>query len=84
MFGYQVIELKENVKYKIARLEKAILDYLYLNVGINSKEDFEGLRWNRQQLGQLEDNPLFFKYLKFFGTQALESRVMQLMEYIHA
>ena len=84
MFGYRVVEQRKITKYKIASLEKAVLDYLYWNTGIDTSEDFVGLRWNRQELLGLEDNPLFKKYLKIFDNKALNRRVGMLMEYIHA
>jgi predicted transcriptional regulator of viral defense system len=84
LFGYRVVEQKKMIKYKIASLEKAVLDYLYWNTGIDTSEDFAGLRWNRQELLGLEDNPLFKKYLKIFDNKALDRRVGLLMEYIHA
>jgi predicted transcriptional regulator of viral defense system len=84
MFGYRVVEHDGMIKYKIASLEKTVLDYLYWNRTIDSADDFAGLRWNRQELSGLEDNPLFNKYLKVFDNKALERRVDLLMEYIHA
>lgn len=84
MFGYQVIEHDRKIKYKIASLEKTVLDYLYWNTRISSIDDFEGLRWNRQELVGLADNPLFKKYLKIFNNKALERKVYLLLEYIHA
>ena len=84
MFGYQVVVKDKMIKYKIARLEKAVLDYLYWNKRVDSTDDFAGLRWNRQELLRLEDNPLFKKYLEIFDNRALERRVDLLMEYIHA
>ncbi len=84
MVGYLVVEPEQKRKYTIARLEKAVLDYLYLNPNTNSVADFEGLRWNRTPLQQLDDNPLFLKYLSIFDNQALENKVGQLREYIHA
>jgi len=84
MFGYQVVEQDKMIKYKIASLEKAVLDYLYWNKRIDSIDDFAGLRWNRQELLGLEDNPTFKKYLKIFDNKALDRRVDLLMEYIHA
>jgi predicted transcriptional regulator of viral defense system len=84
MFGYRIIEREKLVKYKIASLEKAVLDYLYWNTRINSVEDFAGLRWNRQELLGVADNPSFEKYLKVFNSQALERRAHLLLEYIHA
>jgi predicted transcriptional regulator of viral defense system len=84
MFGYRVIAREQLVKYKIASLEKAVLDYLYWNTGISLVDDFAGLRWNRQELLGLADNPSFEKYLKVFSSKALERRVHLLLEYIHA
>jgi hypothetical protein len=84
MFGYQIIEHDRRIKYKIASLEKTVLDYLYWNTKINSIYDFEGLRWNRQELVGLADNPLFKKYLKIFNNKTLERKVHLLLEYIYA
>jgi predicted transcriptional regulator of viral defense system len=84
MFGYQVIEKDQNTKFKIARLEKAVLDYLYWNPDMQSEEDLEGLRWNTDLISNLEDNPLFWKYLKVFNSKALDRRIKILMEYAHA
>ena len=84
MFGYHVIENKQLVKYKIATLEKAVLDYLYWNSKISVVDDFAGLRWNRQELLGVADNPSFLKFLKVFNSKALERRVHLLLEYICA
>ena len=84
MFGYEIIESRQKLKYKIANLEKTILDFLYLNSGINDLEDFEALRWNKYQLLQLVDNTVFLKYLQIFDNKALKSRVAILLEYINA
>ena len=84
MFGYQVIETSRGQKIKIATLERAILDTLYLNSGIQSIADFEGLRWNKVNLQSLKGSVLFQKYLAIFDKKALERRVACLMEYLNA
>lgn len=84
MFGYQVIEKGQNSKFKIARLEKAVLDYLYWNPDLQSEEDLEGLRWNTDLISSLDDNPLLWKYLNIFNSKVLVRRVKMLMEYAHA
>ena len=84
MFGYQVVKQDKNIKYKIARVEKAILDYLYLNADIKTRDDIEGIRWNRQELIDLENNALFWNYLGKFENKSLDNRVEVLLEYIHA
>jgi predicted transcriptional regulator of viral defense system len=84
MIGYQVIESTPGIKFKIACLEKALLDYLYLNNEIQSLADFEELRWNRTQLHDRLDHSLFTQYVKLFDKRALENRVNQFMEYLNA
>ena len=84
MIGYQVIENTPGIKFKIAYLEKALLDYLYLNSKIQSMADFEGLRWNRNQLHDLLDHLMFTRYIKLFDKRALENRVNLFLEYLNA
>jgi predicted transcriptional regulator of viral defense system len=84
MIGYQVIENTPGLKFKIAYLEKAIVDYLYLNSKTQSIADFEGLRWNRTQLHDLLDHSVFTRYVELFDKRALENRVTQFLEYLNA
>ena len=84
MFGYQVIEKGQNIKFKIAKLEKAILDYLYWNPDLRNEEDLAGLRWNSDLITSLNDNSLFWKYLRIFNSKVLDRRVKILMKYAHA
>jgi predicted transcriptional regulator of viral defense system len=84
MFGYQVVEVGPKVKYKIANLEKAVLDYLYLNHEISSAVDFEGLRWNREILQPVVEGERFRDTLAIFDKQALQSRVEELKRYLDA
>jgi hypothetical protein len=84
MIGYQVIDNSPVKKFKIACLEKALLDYLYLHSDIGSIADFEGLRWNRTQLHSLLDYSKFTKYVNIFDKRALENRVNQFLEYLNA
>jgi predicted transcriptional regulator of viral defense system len=84
LIGYQVIENSPGIKFKIAYLEKALLDYLYLNSKIQFIADFEGLRWNRNQLHDLLDHSMFTRYVNLFDKRALENRVNQFMEYLNA
>ena len=84
MFGYRVVEIRPGRKFKIASLEKAVLDTLHLNPHIQSVDDLEELRWNRQSLLAMLDNPSFQGYLALFGKQSLATRVKILMEYLNA
>ncbi len=84
MIGYQVIETGPGIKFKVASLEKAILDYLYLNADIQFTDSFEELRWNRAQLHSRLDVSFFLKVLSIYGKRALESRVKTFLEYLRA
>lgn len=84
MFGYEVVSARPYQKFLIANLEKAVLDYLYLNTHIKAIEDFEGLRWNKVLLKHLGDSPTFDRYLRVFDKQALVYRVEALMRYLNA
>ena len=84
MIGYQVIEKSPGIKFKIAYLGKAVLDYLYLHSDVDSGADFEELRWNRMQLLGLLDHSVITRYVKLFDKRALESRINQFMEYLNA
>jgi predicted transcriptional regulator of viral defense system len=84
MIGYQIIEYSPGYKFKIASLEKAIVDYLYLNSDIHSIADFEELRWNQAQLHHLLDRSLFSKYINIYDKRALENRIDTFEEFLNA
>lgn len=84
MFGYHILKPEKLVQFKIACLEKAVLDYLYWNKSIASIDDYDGLRWNRQELTDRLSIVKLMEYLQIFGNKTLEYRVDLLMEYIHA
>jgi predicted transcriptional regulator of viral defense system len=84
MFGYQVIVPEPHQKFLVATLEKAVLDYLYLNPHIQTLNDFEALRWSRTALVQLINNATFDHYLNIFDKKALRDRVKILMRYFNA
>lgn len=81
--GYKVVK-EGGVKYLMARLEKAVLDYLYLNPQIETKEDFEALRWNRDELEGIRESQWWRRYLAIFDNGALNDRVEQLYRYLDA
>jgi hypothetical protein len=59
--------------YLLAEPEKALLDYFYLNLArINSEQDFENIRLNREEVGRTLDKGKFLQYLDAFGIKKLE------------
>ncbi len=84
LFGYQINEPEKSIKYKIANIEKAVLDYLYFHPEIKSIEDLETLRWNSDLLRIELNKPRFSQYLQIFNKKSLKFRVDILTEYINA
>lgn len=71
-WGYKPVETRHGI-YLFAEPEKAVLDYLYLNLAvINSQADLESMRFNRDQLKQHLNKQKFRKYLDAFKMQKLE------------
>jgi len=84
LFGYEVFNVNQQKKYKMAKLEKAILDYLYLNTRINQIIEFEVLRWNKDRIQAELDEQLFYTYLEIFNKNALQVRANLFKEYLNA
>jgi len=80
-FGYDLIDVRKH-GVKLASLEKAILDYLYLNPAVSTEEDFTGLRWNKQILRNEVNKAKFTEYLAIFSNTALSERVKSLHNYL--
>jgi predicted transcriptional regulator of viral defense system len=80
LFGYRL----ENVKgqsYKIAEMEKSVLDYLYLNPHLTADDDFAGIRFNGEEFLQRADMKKFATYLAAFNNKSLSERARRLLAY---
>lgn len=80
-FGYNILEHNRH-GVKLAYLEKAILDYLYLHSEINAIADLESLRWNKDLLDEQLDSQRLTSFAQAFSNQALLKRLSILQEYI--
>ncbi len=70
-WGYASIGSQQGF-YLLAEPEKALLDYLYLNLGrINSQADIENMRLNKDQLQQRLNKKKFRQYITAFGVKKL-------------
>jgi len=72
-WGYTEIKT-DHGHYLLAEPEKALLDYIYLNLSrIRSDADFENLRLNADMLKERLDADKFLKYLSAFGVKKMRS-----------
>ena len=71
-WGY--VEMKtDHSPYLLAEPEKALLDYIYLNLArINNEDDFENIRLNEEQMENTLNKDKFMIYLKAFGGKKME------------
>jgi len=71
-WGY-VEEKTDQGPFLLAEPEKALLDYLYLNLArINNDDDFENIRLNEDQMARTLDRDKFIKYLSVFDIKKMD------------
>lgn len=82
LFGYR-LQKQTKQRYKIAEMEKAVLDYLYLNPRITRKADIYEWRFNGAEFLAKVDMNKFNKYLKAYKNHSLERRVKNFIKFIN-
>jgi predicted transcriptional regulator of viral defense system len=82
LFGYELREY-EGHRYAVAEIEKAVLDYLYLNPHVKNDRDFDGLRLNVSEFKAQAKMAKFLKYLEAFKNNALSDRAHNFITYIN-
>lgn len=81
LFGYN-LQKRGNQSYKIADVEKAVLDYLYLNPTIVRDADFYEWRFNREDFLARANLQKMRKYAETFRSKALLIRFDRLLSLI--
>jgi hypothetical protein len=80
-FGYTVILLSFG-KYLLAEPEKALLDYLYFNLGkLNNENDISELRLNNEELRKTIDVKKLHLYMEEFGIAKMKRLVDIILRY---
>lgn len=80
-FGYNIVR-QNNWRFKIAAAEKAILDYLYFNKNLSSKDDFESLRINKEIFFKIIKKDKFYKMAKLFKGESFFERIKSFWEFM--
>lgn len=80
-FGYEIIQYN-NKTFKLASIEKAILDYFYINTHIKSEDDFLSLRIDKDTFSKRVDKKKFYIFLKRFQQKRLKQRMETFWETI--
>lgn len=82
-FGYDLHHTSNGGwPWRIAVVEKALLDLLYLNAGLNSLDEIQSLRINEDVFRQKVDVRVLKRMLKRFNNRSLNRRVNLLLEVV--
>lgn len=65
---------------RIAEMEKAILDFFYINIQYNTEKDILALRFNTNVLHDELSKPKLYDYLGRFENRKLENRIFLLFK----
>lgn len=82
-FGYELVQ-KENYTFKIADMEKALLDYLYIRTSIKTVNDIEALRLDKQLLQEKLNLQKLSDYANIYKSKTLLKKVKILNQFLDA
>jgi len=77
-FGYSI--LPDGIK--MAFMEKAILDYFYINPAVQSDDDFASLRINREEILIRVNKKRLADYMQRFSQKRLSKRMKHFLEWL--
>lgn len=80
-FGYTLVA-HHHLHFKIADMEKALLDFFYLHPRLKDTADFEGLRFNGVAFLERFDKKKFTHYLAAFHNENLTRRLKDFLTYL--
>lgn len=80
-FGYEIIRYNDK-PFKIASLEKAILDFFYINTHLKTYSDFESLRFNKDIFLQKIKKRKLSAFCRKFFQKTLTYRINSFMEFM--
>jgi len=81
LFGYGLVAYGKH-NFKMAEIEKAILDYFYFNSHLKTENDFYELRINEDVFKEKVDLEKMGNYLSLFNNKALEKRINNFVTFI--
>ena len=80
-FGYHLVKY-DHKYFKMASMEKAILDYFYVNSYLKEKNGFESLRINQDIFFKQVHEEMLYQYLEKFAQKALTKRIESFLEFL--
>lgn len=82
MFGYGLVDYRGH-NFKIAEIEKAVLDYFYVNSNLKNDNDFFEMRFNIKSFKENADMEKFNRYLNAFNNKSMKRRIKKFLKFIN-
>ena len=82
--GYKLKSIGDHNFFKIARAEKAIIDFLYLNKTINTREQIDELRINSEVFSQIINRQKIYDLVNLYTSKTLDKKITILLKTIDA
>jgi len=80
-FGYELVKY-DNKHFKMATMEKAILDYFYINSNVRTRDDFRSLRVDGEIFFEQLNEEKLYGYLRRFAQKKLARRIRAFLEFL--
>lgn len=80
-FGYELVKYDDKY-FKIASIEKAVLDYFYINSDVKTRSDFASLRMNQDMFFKQVNKEKLHTFTEKFGNKALAKRIRSFWEFM--
>jgi len=80
-FGYELVKY-DNKYFKMATMEKAILDYFYINSNVRTRDDFRSLRVDGEIFLEQINEERLYEYLQRFAQKRLAARMRTFLEFL--
>ncbi|MBW2573316.1 MAG: hypothetical protein JRE61_13525 [Deltaproteobacteria bacterium] len=77
-FGYSLL----SSSIKMAFMEKAILDYFYINPALRTEDDFASLRINREEMMSRLNKERLADYMQRFSQKRLSKRMKHFFKWV--
>ena len=84
-FGYNLVKYPDMYRekyFKMASVEKAILDYFYINSNMKNEIDFADLRINKDMFFEQVNEEKMHKFLEKFAQKRLTERIKAFWEFM--
>ena len=81
-FGYDLVEYSGGKYFKIAVMEKAILDYFYINSFIREEDDFVSIRINKDVFFEKFNEKKLNNFLEKFEHKRLSKKIRSFLGFM--